>query len=111
MSDYIIRGNYLNPAGEPVVATRMPHPDDTNIIGDGRSWVSRWIRACDDVTIFAHENGGFQWDHGRTRHVLDNGAFVVWTGTEYRTVEPDEFAETYSPVDLPTRPTPPGATS
>ena len=90
--DYIIAGNYLDPTGQPVIATQLPPPDAPNIIGSATAWVGRWIKACADVTLFAHDSGGIQWDHGRIRHVLRPGEWVVWTSSEYRTVPDAEFA-------------------
>lgn len=98
---YIVKGNYLDPDGQPVIATRLPSPEDKNTMGDGRSWVGRWITACDPETvngIFADEGGGLKWDHRRTRHVLPEGAWVVWDTEAYRVVPDDEFRATYADV-------------
>lgn len=91
---YEIAGNYLDPDGAPIRATR--HDADSP---NAKAWVAKWIKACADVEIFGLAVDAFQWDHGRARHVLRPGEWVVWTGSEYRVVLDADFAN-YQPVTL-----------
>lgn len=97
----VLTGNYLDPDGVPVLATRLPAPDEPNIVGGyatAHAWVARWVHAAADVTVFTHSDG-LQWDHALVRHVLDPGEWVVWTGSAFRVVTKDAFAA-YTPVDF-----------
>lgn len=103
MNEIVVKGNYLDSTGAPVLATQMPRPSENHLggIGIALGWTVRWVKAAGDVVdVFSNSGDELMWDHGRRRHVARLGDWIVWDGTGFHVLPTAAFSEQYAAVDF-----------